>query len=60
MQSVLTMLESLIEVGESKQQLVVALAHLVQSLYSPDGPADNAIMMAINDQSVFGPLGWDV
>lgn len=59
LQAALTILERLIDVGDSKQKLIASASNLMQSFYPPDAPADNAALFTVDGQPVFGPLGWD-
>lgn len=52
-------LNSLIEIGDSKQKLSASFTKLVQSFQPSDSPADNAVLVAIDGQPIFGPIGWD-
>lgn len=58
-QASLTLLERLVEIGDSRQKLTAALQNLGQSFYQPDAPAENAVLFTIDGQPVVGPLGWD-
>ncbi|MEM7800861.1 MAG: response regulator [Chloroflexota bacterium] len=59
LQASLTMLNQLVDVGDSKAALVDILRKLGQGFYPGESPAENGVHFTINDESIVGPLGWE-
>ncbi len=59
MRNALTIVEHLVEIGESKDQLMSSFAKLAQGLNQSEPPTGNALHVAVDGRSVYGPVGWD-
>ena len=59
LEGALALLQHLIAVGDSKEQLKATFAHVVQSTQPADAPADNAAYAAIDGEPLWGPISWD-
>ena len=56
----LGLLYHLVDVGDSKQQIKAVFANVAQSMQPANRPDDNAVLVAIDDEPVWGPIGWDM